>query len=188
LGAWGFWLYIVAAAGFVAVASASDLTVHRVPNFLTVPAALIGLICAVIHEWFPAALPGYPVGFWYCLAGFGVGFGLFFLPFALGGGGAGDVKLAAALGALLGLYMFLAALLAALIFASIIAVVIWMVGLSGSGKPRGKARRRRAVTFAVPTALGTWCLLGVVVYCRYHPEILAPPHHSAPVQDSGQGH
>ncbi len=71
-----------------------DLRTRRIPNALTFPAALVGLITAtVVHG-------GY--GTFSSVAGLFVGLLLFFPLFALKGLGAGDVKLLGAIGAWLG--------------------------------------------------------------------------------------
>ena len=76
------------------VAALWDLKTRRIPNVLTFGAA----VAAVMANGYLAGLTG--VG--WSLAGWLVGFVLFFPFFALGGMGAGDVKLIAALGAWLG--------------------------------------------------------------------------------------
>jgi prepilin peptidase CpaA len=76
------------------IACAIDLRSRRIPNWLTFGAAGAGLI-------FQVALHG-PAGLLTGVAGWVVGVLIFFLPFALGGLGAGDVKLVGALGAWLG--------------------------------------------------------------------------------------
>ena len=72
----------------------SDLRTRRIPNTLTFGSALAAL---AIH----AATAG-PWGFVASLGGWLTGVAIFFPPYALGGMGAGDVKLLAALGAWLG--------------------------------------------------------------------------------------
>jgi prepilin peptidase CpaA len=76
------------------VAALWDLKTRRIPNFLTFGAALAALL---VHGYV-AGLAG--VG--WSIAGWLVGVAFFFPFFALGGMGAGDVKLLAALGAWLG--------------------------------------------------------------------------------------
>ena len=76
-----------------------DLTQKRIPNFLTFPAILLGLIIFAVSGGWSGLLQG--------LSGFGVGIAVFFIPFALGGMGAGDVKLMGAIGALKGLEFIL---------------------------------------------------------------------------------
>ncbi len=71
-----------------------DLSTRRIPNVITFGAALLALI---VHGY----LGGWP-GIGTCLAGWAVGVAFFFPLFALGGMGAGDVKLLGALGAWLG--------------------------------------------------------------------------------------
>jgi prepilin peptidase CpaA len=76
------------------VAAVWDLKTRRIPNVLTFGSALV----AVLVHAYSAGVGG--AG--WALAGWFVGF-VFFLPFfALGGMGAGDVKLIAALGAWIG--------------------------------------------------------------------------------------
>jgi prepilin peptidase CpaA len=78
-----------------AVACCFDVRQHRIPNWITFGAAAAGLIYHV-------ALSG-SQGLTDSLGGWLVGVAMFVLPFMLGGLGAGDVKLVAALGAWLGL-------------------------------------------------------------------------------------
>ena len=76
------------------VACVTDLRSRRIPNVLTLGGALAAL---VYH-----ATSGGVVGLLIASSGWIVGLALFFLPYALGGMGGGDVKLLAALGAWLG--------------------------------------------------------------------------------------
>ena len=86
--------YQIFAVGIALVAAGWDIASRRIPNALTFGTALAALI---VHAW---------TGGWSGLemAAFGwiVGIALFFPVFALGGMGAGDVKLIGALGAWLG--------------------------------------------------------------------------------------
>ena len=79
-----------------------DVRTQRIPNYLTLSAALGGLVFQGIFQGWGGLLNGG--------AGLLLGFGLLILPYALGGMGAGDVKALAALGAWLGptltLYLF----------------------------------------------------------------------------------
>jgi prepilin peptidase CpaA len=87
------------AVAVVVVALASvyfDLRSRRIPNLLTFGAAAAACVFAVLTGGWSA------LG--WALAGWGVGAALFFPFFALGGMGAGDVKLLAALAAWLGPY------------------------------------------------------------------------------------
>jgi prepilin peptidase CpaA len=82
--------------GVAAVACLVDLRSRRIPNWLTLAAAVAGAVYQVAQSGTSGLLT----------AGEGwlIGAAIFFLPFALGGLGAGDVKLLAALGAWLGPY------------------------------------------------------------------------------------
>lgn len=75
-------------------ASVIDVRDRRIPNWLTFGGALAALL---FH-----GLTGGTAGLGGAIGGWLVGLAIFFLPFALGGLGAGDVKLVAALGAWLG--------------------------------------------------------------------------------------
>jgi prepilin peptidase CpaA len=84
----------IAALSSAAIACALDLRWRRIPNWLTVGAALAGIAYhGVVGGW---------AGIETAAAGWAVGLAIFFVPFALGGLGGGDVKLVAALGAWLG--------------------------------------------------------------------------------------
>jgi prepilin peptidase CpaA len=79
-----------AALAIAALACGIDLRQSRIPNWLTLGAAVAGLA----YQTFTGG--GYR--FADSLGGWFVGAAMFFVPFALGGLGAGDVKLLAALG------------------------------------------------------------------------------------------
>jgi len=80
--------------GVVALAVGFDLATRRIPNILTFGAALAALL---FHGYFSGVS-----GIGFALAGWLCGAAIFFPVFALGGMGAGDVKLLGAVGAWLG--------------------------------------------------------------------------------------
>src|ERR1700741_2213685 len=80
--------------GIAGVACAWDLRTHRIPQVLTLGGALTGILFHLITGGWTAG--GLSVVGWI------VGIAIFFVPFALGGLGGGDVKLLGALGAWLG--------------------------------------------------------------------------------------
>jgi prepilin peptidase CpaA len=84
----------IAAIALGIVAAVWDLRTRRIPNVLTFGAALIAIVA---HSY----LGGFSAIAW-SAAGWIVGVAFFLPIFALGGMGAGDVKLLAALGAWLG--------------------------------------------------------------------------------------
>ena len=84
----------IAVVAVAVLAAASDLRSRRLPNALTFGAAIVGM---AVH----AALAGWS-GLAFALGGWALGMAVFFPVYALGGMGAGDVKLLAAFGAWLG--------------------------------------------------------------------------------------
>ena len=81
-------LLVVVPAGIV------DLRLRRVPNWLTLPAVLVGIGL----NWFLYQTPG----LWMALKGIGIAMLIYFPLYLLRGMGAGDVKLMAAVGAIAG--------------------------------------------------------------------------------------
>jgi prepilin peptidase CpaA len=166
---------------FTLAAAAVDLYMRRVPNYLTVPAALIGLA-------YHAVAPG-GQGLLFALAGFAIGFLLLLLPWILGGGGMGDVKLLAALGMWLGPLFILVAFGGSALIAAATAMVVMAintlqhgimstrrrylaVGQSGNvslhEEPLHNAKKRRVLPFAVPVAMSTWLVLAWMLLNSTH--------------------
>lgn len=157
---------------FTLAAAAVDLRCKRVPNYLTVPAAVLGL---AYHSLAPGGQ-----GVLFALAGFAIGFVLLILPWILGGGGMGDVKLLAALGTWLGPVMILIAFGGSAIMAAVLAAGVMVINTLQNGimstrhrylatghsghvaMPENaleSAKKRRVLPFAVPVAMSTWLLL-----------------------------
>jgi prepilin peptidase CpaA len=87
-------VFQIIALGVVLIAVVWDVASRRIPNVLTFGSALFAIAAhAFSNGW---------SGLGFSLAGWAVGVALFFPPFALGGMGAGDVKLLGAIGAWLG--------------------------------------------------------------------------------------
>lgn len=169
-------LYVVAL--ITLIAAMTDLWKFKVYNALTFPAILSGLIVSTAM----GGLAGLSSSF----LGAALGFGTLVLCFALGGVGAGDVKLMTAVGAWLGPYLtyrvFLTSALAAGVYA--LALVVLQGGvfsaiaellvlkhrmLSPASWVRPKSsievearrgdRRRRLVPFAAMTCVGYFLTL-----------------------------
>jgi prepilin peptidase CpaA len=153
--------------GVCLAACAFDLRYRRIPNILTMTTALAGLV-------FRAALGGLS-GAGLSLAGCLAGGALFFPLFALGGLGAGDVKLVAAVGAWLGpldaVWACLFAAMAGGVMALVVALVrgyarnllanIWFIGsywrTQGVRPVPGitlKETRGPRLAYALPITLG----------------------------------
>lgn len=94
----------------------TDLKERKIYNKVVVPGALAGLVVNV-------ALSGWS-GLTSSLLGFLVGLGIFLIPFALGGIGAGDVKLFGSIGAIMGPAFAFYAALSTAIAGGVIAVGI----------------------------------------------------------------
>jgi len=84
----------LAVLGIGALACGYDLRTRRLPNLLTLGGAAVALLYGVVTAGVGGAIAG--------ISGWAVGLVLFLPLFALGGMGAGDVKLLAAVGAWLG--------------------------------------------------------------------------------------
>ena len=181
----GIGIFVVAVALYVAIAAGSDFHLHRIPNYITVPTAILGLAYNAVA---PIVQPStdtvrLSVGLWGwngSLAGFALGFGLLFFPWLLGGAGMGDVKLLAALGAWLGPWWLFVAFALSMVIACALALAVLLrnVAMRGVGKAKKKftdaleltgdmgrkKSARRIVPFAVPVALGTWLVLIRLVF------------------------
>ena len=100
----------------VTIAAFFDIRDHRIPNVLTYPAWIIGLVLA-----------GIAAG-WYGVANSAIGFAVTFFPLLLmflgGSIGGGDVKLMGGVGALLGFPAGLNALISSIIVGGFFAAII----------------------------------------------------------------
>jgi prepilin peptidase CpaA len=108
----------------LAVATVTDLRSRRVPNWLVLPFLLAGIVVSPWRSdwssigqgfWLRTDWASIRQGFWHgfgqSLAGLALGFLIFGALFWMGGMGAGDVKLCAAIGAWIGPMQLLFALL-----------------------------------------------------------------------------
>jgi len=107
---------VVVLLGVLLVAATTDLRARRIPNLLTLPAALLG--CVLGGLWYgPPGICASALGFmlWFVLG--------FTFYRRVGGIGAGDVKLVMACAALLGVLPTLE-----LTFMALCLQVLWLVG------------------------------------------------------------
>ncbi|MEC5423992.1 prepilin peptidase [Virgibacillus sp. C22-A2] len=143
----------------------TDLRNRKVLNIVTLPAILIALIYHTVITGFE--------GFAFSSLGFLVGLGLLFIPFILGGIGAGDVKLLAAVGAWKGTMFVLYTGVFAGVIGGIIALLIllkrkqlgstlknmvfsfvFLKGNKGSLQLPADTHNPVSIPYAVPIALG----------------------------------
>ncbi len=98
----------------VTMASVFDLKIRKIPNWLTFSLIFSGLILN--------SYDGGWVGFEQSFLGLALGIFCLFLPFTLGGVGAGDVKLLGALGSLLGPVLVFKIILVSAVFGGIFSL------------------------------------------------------------------
>ncbi|HNW58194.1 MAG TPA: A24 family peptidase [bacterium] len=132
-----------------------DLKSYRIPNAVTVPALLAGLAGhALVHGL---------SGLGHALAGAAAGFLVLGLFYFMGGMGAGDVKLMAAVGALLGWPLALAAIFCTAIAGSVLALGLmirqWITAREGANRA-GSSLLKVRLPYGVAIAAGTvWIIV-----------------------------
>ena len=104
-------LYIV-----LAISAATDLRSQKIPNMVTLPAALAALA-------YHTKINGLE-GFLFSATGLAAGIALLFLPYLMGGMGAGDAKLLGVVGALIGAKQVFYAFLIIAIIGGIYAMLL----------------------------------------------------------------
>ncbi|WP_422931157.1 A24 family peptidase [Singulisphaera sp. PoT] len=186
------WLPLFAVAFVTLVAAFTDIWKFKVYNVLTFPALLAGLAFSTYLGGLSGALCS--------LSGAIVGFASLVLFFALGGVGAGDVKLLTAVGAWLGPWLTFEVFVASALVAGLYALVLSMAnggltkavvevmvlvqriraghtdirtGTTIEAAVHQKDRRRRLVPFAAATCLAFFVLTG---WHREDAEDLWPPY------------
>ncbi len=141
---------------FLAAAASSDIRTGRIPNWLNLAGAALGLLKALL-------LPAAGSDPWY---GLGIAFGVVFLLYLVKGVGGGDVKMMAGVGLLSGYptvvyYLFYASLAA---FVIMLAPRVWrgelLVSLKRSFRPAGSGADAKTGSVAGSFALAM--LVGVV--------------------------
>lgn len=161
-------VFLFAVLLFTAAAAASDIRTRKIPNKMTVPMCLAGLLYQLIFFQWDGLLAA--------LSGFGAGFGIFFLLWMIGSAGGGDVKLMGALGPWMGGMLTLKVLLVSIVFVTIgtFAIVVWSVLSKGLRRTKSQylknglpvetsdvRQKRRVMAFAAPVALATWSVVAV---------------------------
>ncbi len=128
----------------VLVAAVTDLRWHKIPNALTFPTMVVGLIGHTLGDGLN--------GFLFSIGGLVLGLGLLLGFYVLGGMAAGDVKLLGAVGAILGpLEVFLVFLMTALLGGLYaLGVMVHQVGIAGAFQQIGLIIK----TFFLPGKVG----------------------------------
>jgi prepilin peptidase CpaA len=107
-------LYAASALTVATVAAVWDVKTRRIPNLLTVPCFLAGLLLHYFTQGFS--------GLGNAAAAGGIAFVIFLLFFLAGGMGGGDVKLIAAVGALVGTHLLPYVLISTALIGGVLAI------------------------------------------------------------------
>jgi prepilin peptidase CpaA len=178
-------VFLLFVASFTIAAAVSDIRFRKIPNKMTVPMFLAGLVYRI--AFFD------PSGFGDGLLAFVIGFGGLFVLWMVGGGGGGDVKLMGALSVWLGFHMTLWVLAGSVLYviAGTLGVMTWSVLTRGVKKTKkqylatgkidytkrknrektptetaSQKQDRRVMAFAVPAALATWTAV-IINFARF---------------------
>jgi prepilin peptidase CpaA len=157
--------FVVLIVVFTAMGAFFDWRWRKLPNALTVPWGVAGVLFTVVHGIAQASLAGAGKGLLFSLGGFAVGFGILWVLWLVGGGGGGDVKFVGALGAWLGFWGTLYVLVASSLIAvgASFLVRAWRAtqGRDKSKKTlgQGTASSAVAIPYAIPVAAAVWFVL-----------------------------
>ncbi len=153
---------------FTAIAAVTDLRTRKIPNKLTIPAFLLGILYQVVfHPYGDGTVTGSLLN---VAAAFALGFGTLFVLWMVGGGGAGDTKMMGALSVWLGWKMTISVLVlsTAIVLVGTVGAMLFQAGNKGLSKTRERIasaagsrdkQNRRLMTYAFPVALATWIVL-----------------------------
>jgi len=120
---WQYWLVSVV----LIVAAVIDGIQLKVPNWITFPMIISGWVFSAMA--YGMAGEGWMVGLGWSMAGTAVGLALLLPAYAIGGMGAGDVKLMAGIGAWVHCWItFYSFCLSAIIGAVIAVIMVWRAG------------------------------------------------------------
>ena len=84
---------------YTLVAAMIDWRTRKLPNKMTAPALVAGVVFHAVWGWFEGGGAGVVSHLLFAAGGFALGFGILFVLWVIGSGGGGDVKFMAALGA-----------------------------------------------------------------------------------------
>jgi prepilin peptidase CpaA len=115
-------LLLIFISSILIVAAIIDIRSQKIPNLLTFPTMLVGLV-------FHSAVMGWD-GLLFSTGGLTLGIALFIIPYLMGGMGAGDAKLVGAVGATIGAKGVLIASLLIAIAGGIYTLVVFLFNIS----------------------------------------------------------
>jgi prepilin peptidase CpaA len=154
---------------FTSVAAVTDLRTRKIPNKLTLPAFLLGILFQLwFHPYGDQTVVGSLLN---VAAAFALGFGTLFVLWMVGGGGAGDTKMMGALSVWLGWRMTISVLVLStfiVLIGTMAATLFQKRNKKLSRTREGQEPRvagttdkhnRRLMTYAFPVALATWIVL-----------------------------
>ena len=192
------WVLIVCTSAFTLLAAVIDYRTKRIPNNLTLPAFALGWVYQIAFFGVPGLLDG--------LAGFAIGFGMYFILWLIGGGGGGDAKLAGAVSVWLGFSRTLGMIIASTVFVVLGTgfVMLWSMVTKGvyrtknqmlpSSDTTGKSKKqlellkfnrgRLGMTFGLSVALATVLVTTIDVPRQKYKEHIAKQRALQPAQKS----
>src|SRR5882724_2513478 len=133
------------------VAAIEDLRRRQIPNWIPVAAVAGGLVIAFRDQGWSGAGSS--------VLGLLAGFAVFFVFFALGAMGGGDVKLMAGFGAVLGWSRIWEASLWTAAVGGIVALIAVGVSAARKKKKSPETKAADAIPYAPAIALGSWLAL-----------------------------
>jgi len=172
-------LIVLTVVAFVGICVAVDMRTRRIPNVVSGPALLAGVLVNAFYFGLP--------GLWGSVLGATLTMAALLWPFAMGGIGAGDVKMMGAVGAFLGARLALAGMLTGMLLGGLImAAHLLRIGrlgekLAATGRMFMVAAATRSVTplrvsasepdavslpYSLPLALGIVTVLAAQAYLR----------------------
>jgi len=175
------WIFYLSLVGMLAVASYNDQRFQIIPKKVTLPLLALGVLFNLIRgawigeqglaAWYFGAGSwwlGLLDGLLFAVAGFALGFALFFIMWILGVCRGGDVKLVAAVGAWLGptgsvmVLICSIVLVLAIVVGRIVLITVTRGRLSPAqmnAKTRAGKQRMRLVWYSLPLALSVALVL-----------------------------
>jgi prepilin peptidase CpaA len=170
-------VFVLGVVALTITATITDLWMWKIPNWLTLPAFAAGWIYqGSMRGWEGLGDGG---------LGFLVGFGTFFVLFAIGSGGGGDTKLMGALSVWLGftLTLYVMVITIALVIVGSFVVFFYSLATRGMKKTMADAKSGRSsaktsgqvagaklsrigglMAYAAPMAIATWLVLVLDAY------------------------